>query len=165
MNRLKNKKIFIIIVAGFFFGIGGCLEKEYWPPVESVSHPDYPFGLYKMHLTLIDSETKEPLPDLHVQLSKDSYSQKGESDPAKQVTDANGLVHITIAASPPVPQEFALSITDKTESRSFQQETITILFKNPVFMYVPKEATIWGSLYQGTAEQTFTYELKQLFYE
>ena len=165
MSRLKNKKIFIIVIAGFIFGIGGCLEREYWPPVESVSHPDYPFGLYKMHLTLIDSETKEPLLDLQVQLSKDSFSQKGESDAAKQVTDANGLVHITIAASPPVPQEFVLSIADKTESRLFQQETITVLFKDPVFMYAPKEAAIWGKLYQGTAEQTFTYELKQLLYE
>ena len=163
---MKNRTIFIAMIAGLVFGIGGCLEKEY--VVETNVSPlglDSPFGLYKVHLTLIDANTQDPIPDLLVQLSKNTFSQKSDPNPAEQVTDALGLVRLSITASPPVPQEFVFSLSDPTQTRTFQQESITIFFKDPVFIYVPKDAALFGKLYQGTAEMTLTYELTQIFYE
>ena len=166
---MRNKTLYMAMIAGLVFGIGGCLEKDYI--VEpSITTPhlqgfDYPFGLFKMNLTLIDADTQDPLSGMMVQLSKNTFSQRGVQEPAEQVTDSLGLVRISIAASPPVPQEFHLSFSDTIQSRLFQQESIVIFFKNPVFLYVPKDAAIFGKLYQGTAEMTLTYELTQILYE
>ncbi|MCL2726898.1 MAG: hypothetical protein FWD56_00775 [Bacteroidales bacterium] len=165
---IKNRTVYIAMIAGLLFGIAGCLEKEYYPDLELTSHGqafDFPFGLYKLHLTLVDAGSQDPLPGLLVQLSKNTFSQRGATEPVEQVTDSLGLVHIAITASPPVPQEFVLSFSDTTQRRLFVQESIVIFFRDPVFKYVPRDAAVWGKLYQGTAEMTLTHELTQTFYE
>ena len=165
---MKNRTLYIAMIAGLVFGIGGCLEKGYIVDIDLTSQIqglDYPFGLYKIHLTLVDSDTQDPLPGLLVQLSKNTFSQKGAQASSEQVTDALGLVHISVTASPPVPQEFLFSFSDTTRSRLFQQESIVIFFKDPAFIYTPKDAAMFGKLYQGTAEMTLTYELTQILYE
>ena len=165
---MKNRTLYIAMIAGLVFGIGGCLEKEYYIETNTTSHGqafDYPFGLYKIILTLVDTDTQDPLSGLLVQLSKHTFSQRGAIVPVEQVTDSLGLVRISITASPPVPQEFVLSFTDTTQRRVFVQESIVIFFRDPVFRYVPRDAAVWGRLYQGTAEMALTHELTQTFYE
>ena len=152
------------VAAGLLFGISGCWEKEAVPvPREHFADP---FGLFKIHLTLLDVDSKEPLSDLQVKLVINTFSQINDPETVSgQVTDSTGLVHITIAAAPPIPQEFVLSVTDTTKCRSFQQKQISVRFIDPVFIYRPKDATIWGKLYQGTAELNLTRELKQTYDE
>jgi len=159
--KLLKRGTLIIVVAGLLSGMSGCFEKEGIHQSEPTSRPDNPFGLYKIHLTLIDIDTKDPLPNLLVKLLYNTSFQMNSPDAAKQVTDSVGVVHITIAAAPPVPQEFLFSLSDTTRIRSFQQTSISIRFIDPVFKYTLSDALIWGKLYQGTTELTLTRELKQ----
>jgi hypothetical protein len=147
------------LLIGFF----GCLEKEeYFPEVQPGKNiPKSAFGLFKVHLTLIDAETSEPLPDLRVKLSNETSSQMNDTKGNDQVTDIHGFVCVTIAAAPPIPQEFVLSFADTTNSRSFQTGSMSVYFFNPVFKYIPDDAGFWGKLYQGTAVLTLSRELKQ----
>ena len=163
IKHLKRGALFIV-VAGLLSGMPGCLEKEGMPQSVSTSHPNNHFGLYKIHLTLIDVDTKDPLSDLHVKLSNNTSFQMSSPSEAQQVTDSIGMVHITIAAAPPIPQEFLFSISDTTRTRLFQQTTISIRFVDPVFKYIPTDALIWGKLYQGTTELTLLREIKQIYY-
>ena len=151
-----------MVAAGFLFGLFGCLEKEEIPVSSDIPCPNNPFGLFKIHLTLVDTDTKEPLPDLRIHLSNNTSFQINGPGAVEQVTNGDGVVHITIAAAPPVPQEFVLSLTDITKSRSFQQAYISIRFIDPNFKFIPEDAKKWGKLYQGTAELTLTRELKQI---
>ena len=154
----------LLAVMGMLFGLLGCLEKDEIPngTGNSLTTPAEPFGLYKIHLTLIDADTKASLPNLLVKLSNNTSFQMSSSEVTEQITDSTGVVHITIAATPPIPQEFIFSLTDTTLMRYFQQTSISIRFIDPVFIYIPKDAARWGKLYQGTAELTLIHELKQI---
>ena len=166
-KRFLQRVTLVTVVMGLLFGFAGCLEKEAFPQQGHLSEkaPKSAFGLYKIHLTLIDADTKEPLPDLLVKLANNTSTQMTDPDAKDGVTDVKGVVDIIIAATPPVPQEFVLSFADTTESRSFQQADISVYFFNPVFKFFSDDAAKWGRLYQGTAELTLTRELKQIHYE
>ena len=164
--RFFKQFIFFAMVMGFLLGLPeGCLEKDIYEPSTPSVQPVNPFGLFKIHLTLIDIDTKTPLPNLQVRLSNNTSSQMSDPAAKGQVTDSTGLVHVTIAAAPPMPQEFVLSFTDTTRTRSFQQQYISVFFIDPVFKYISKDAIIWGKRYQGTAEFSLTRELKQIYHE
>ena len=163
MKHLRRFKMtaYTTVAVGFLLYLSGCLEKDVQPQNQTGG----PIGLFKIHLTLIDADTKDPLPDLLIKLSNNTSSQMRDPDAPEQVTDTTGIVHLTIAATPPVPQEFHLSLTDTTQIRIFQQEYISVRFSDPVFKYRPEDATKWGTLYQGTADLTITRELKQIYHE
>ena len=167
MNCLKFLKTatFATITVGFILNFSGCLEKNVYPDGHYEHQPEGPIGLFKIHLTLIDSETKDPLPHLLIKLFYNTSSQMSDPVAAEPVTDSTGIVHIAIAATPPVPQEFLFSLTDTTQNRIFQQAYISVRFSDPVFKYRPDDATKWGILYQGTADLTITRELKQIYHE
>ena len=162
-----KKTVYLLIVAGFLFGVSGCFEKDEFPKTPSKKQaPADPFGLFNIYLTLFDLETKEPLPDLLIKLSNITSSRMNDPETVdRQVSDTLGFVHITIAAAPPIPQEFVLSVADTTKIRSFQQQYISVRFIDPIFKYIQKDAAEWGNMYQGTAELTLTRELKQIDYE
>jgi len=155
---------FLTVVTGALLFFGGCLEKDV---VADVSNSDrgVPFGVFKVYLTLIDADTQEPLPDLLVKLLNGTVSATNNQAQGEYVTDSTGMVPITIASAPPAPQEFIFSLTDTTQCRTFNQGYISVFFTAPVFIYLPKDAEVWGKMYQGTAELSITRELKQLYYE
>ena len=152
-----------MVVTAQLLGLPGCLEKDELPNGNGTTllTPSDPFGLYKIHLTLVDADTKESLPNVLAKLSNNTSFQMSSPEASEQITDSTGVVHITIAATPPIPQEFIFSLTDTTLKRSFFQTSISIRFIDPVFIYIPKDAARWGKLYQGTAELTLIHELKQ----
>ena len=155
----------LMIVAGFLITMIGCLEKE-GNLVSTVRIDNKSaFGLYKIQLTLLDADTKDPLPNLVLKLANNTPAQMIDPNVSENVTNTEGVVRITIAATPPVPQEFVFSFTDKAQSLLFQQSYISVFFINSVFKFFPDDATKWGKLYQGTAELILTRELKQIRYE
>jgi len=168
ISNMVNKRFLkwtglFIAVTWLFVCFFGCLEKEEYSREVPLGRntPNSAFGLFKVHLTLIDADTSEPLPDLLVKLLNDTSSQMNDSKGGDQVTDTRGVVSVTIAAAPPIPQEFVLSFTDTTHRRSFQTQTISVYFPHPVFNYIQDDAVNWGKLYQGTAVLTLTREIKQ----
>ena len=150
IKYIKQLKVVTLcaVVTGFLFGFPGCLEKELVPETNSNPHLQEPFGLFKIHLKLIDNDSKEPISDLFVRLLGGNSPQPDDLETAGQVTDSTGLAHIVIASVPPAPQEFILSFSDTTKTRIFQQGYISVFFTLPVFTYIPKDAAKWGRLYQ-----------------
>lgn len=156
-----------VIAIGSLFSIAGCLEED---PISKTPHTtdpysNDPFALFRIQLTLIDSETRGPLSDMSIGLLNGSFLTKNNQETAEQVTDSTGFVRLVFAATPVVPKEFRLSFADTTQTRMFQQEFISVFFISPVFSYVPRDATAWGRFYQGTTELSISRELRQIYYD
>ncbi|MDR2586282.1 MAG: hypothetical protein LBC84_08735 [Prevotellaceae bacterium] len=157
-----KKSIFLVIVTGLLIGSLGCSIKDAPIARQIYKQPVNPFAIFNIYLTLIDSETKDPLSDLRIELfNKSSFRMSDSAIVAKQVSDSTGYLFISIVSTPPIPQEFVFTLSDTTQVRSFQQQYLSIRFLDPVFRYIQKDAAVWGNLYQGTAELTLTRELTQ----
>lgn len=167
---LKTKQIKIIralsllaVIAGFLYCSSGCLEKEELPgSVGIYGQQTDPFAIFKIHLKLIDADTQEPLSDVRAKIV---FNATPSFNPptAEQVTDTLGVALLVFPAAPLVPKEFWLSLSDTTQIRRFQQEVISVLFTAPVFAYIPGDAAIWGTKYQGTAELVVSREINQIY--
>ena len=162
-HTINMKKLTIVtIVSGFFFCMSACLEKHQVDPLNVINTNSVdPFALFRIHLTLLDADTQEPLPALQIKLLNKSSITKRIINDVGQVTDSAGVAHLEFASIPLVPKEFFLSISDTTQTRVINQEYISVLFVAPVFSYIPIDAAAWGSYYQGTTELYVSRELKQ----
>ena len=158
IDIMLKKMTLLTATVGLFLGLVGCLEKEDRQPEGNYNVPNKPFGLFVIHLTLIDHDTKEPITGL---LVKPVNARLIHKDIQSQRSDETGTVHLSIAAAPPIPQEFILSYVDTVEGQIFNPEHLVVRFADPVFIYLPKDANMLGWLYQGTTELTLTRELKR----
>jgi hypothetical protein len=152
----------ICIFLTLFVGLTGCLEKE--QPGLEIPHSERPFGLFVIHLTLIDYDTKAPVPGLSVKVLNTNALLLNDEE---RLSNESGTIRVPIIAAPPVPQEFILSCVDVDNNRLFSYDNIVVRFSNPVFVYNPQDALALGKpkWYQGTTELTLISELRRIVYE
>ncbi|MCL1974067.1 MAG: hypothetical protein FWG54_04530 [Bacteroidetes bacterium] len=150
----------ICIILALFGGMTGCLERE--QPVPGGQIIENPFGLFVIHLTLIDYDTKEPIPDLSI-IALSAHVR--QLDIEEEPSDEEGVIHVSLVAAPPTPQQFILSCIYADSNRPFSNDFIVVRFSNPIFVYYPKDAALLGKWYQGTAELSLTQEIRRIVYE
>ena len=155
-------RIYIILKKTAFamalFGcLVGCLDKE---PHEHQIVERF-FGLFVIHLTLLDYDTQEPLPGLSIKTLNVNVHHLNYED----LSNEEGTIRVSLVTAPPTPQQFILSCIDAENDRLFSLDYAVVRFSNPIFVYAPKDAALLGKWYQGTAELTLTHEIRRIVYE